>query len=333
MMKQDLKSIFLLMILFAGSAAHAQDFHLTQYDGAPLYLNPGLTGLFQGKHRVCGAYRSQWSSITPNEFVTVGLSYDQKVRKYALGFQMMNERAGTGSYNVFGLNLNGAYDIPFGKSKFNHVSLGLNAGVIQKSVNIAQLTFDEQYRYTNGGGFDQGMGNGESQGGQNIILPDVGVGAVYYYSNDMSRLNPFAGASAFHLNRPNESFYSGNNKLPIRYAFHTGVKFSASNRYQLIPKMLFMRQSNAQEISTSLISHYYLEGSDSYLIFGPTWRNKDAMIMEFGLKLNTFTYRVSYDVNYSSLQTATNRRGGFEFSVVYTSRKPAPSRVPSCPRL
>jgi hypothetical protein len=163
-----------------------------------------------------------------------------------------------------------------------------------------------------------------------------GVGVIYYYSNDMARFNPFVGASAYHLTRPNESFYGSENKLPIRYSFHSGVKISAGSRYQVIPKMLYMRQANAQEVSTSLISHYYLDGSDTYLIFGPTWRNKDAMIMEFGIKLNAFnafTYRVSYDVNYSSLQTATNRRGGFEFSVVYTSRKPAPLPVPNCPRL
>jgi hypothetical protein len=78
---------------------------------------------------------------------------------------------------VMAINLNSSYDVPFGKTRFSHISVGINAGIIQKSVNIAKLTFDEQYRYTNGGGFDQGIGNGESQGGQSIILPDVWCGS------------------------------------------------------------------------------------------------------------------------------------------------------------
>jgi type IX secretion system PorP/SprF family membrane protein len=244
----------------------------------------------------------------------------------------MNERAGVGGYNVFGFNINGSYDLAFGKNKFHHLSSGINAGILQKSVDISKLTFDEQYRYTNGGGFDSNVGSGESAG-QSILLPDAGAGLVYFYSNDMARFNPFIGVSGHHLNRPRESFFSSNNKLPIRYVLHGGVKVSVNNKLQLIPKALYMRQSNAQEVTTSLIGHYYLEGSDNYLIFGPTWRNKDALIMELGLKIKTITYRVSYDVNYSTLQTATNRRGGFEFSVIYTSKKPAPQPVPNCPRL
>jgi type IX secretion system PorP/SprF family membrane protein len=332
-MRQERTFKLVFLLLLSAVVGSAQDFHLTQYDGAPLYVNPGLTGLFQGKYRVCGAYRSQWSSITPNQYVTVGLSYDQKIRnKLAIGVQLMNERAGTGGYNVFGLNVNATYDYAFTRSKNHHLNTGINAGVLQKSVNISKLSFDEQYRYTNGGGFDSNVGSGEGAG-QSILIPDAGAGVVYYYSNDMARVNPFLGVSAFHLNRPKESFFSSDNKLPVRSVLHGGFKVNLGNRFQLIPKALYMRQANANELSTSLIGHYYLEGSDSYLIFGPTWRNKDALIMEFGLKLNTFTYRVSYDVNYSTLQTATNHRGGFEFSIIYTSRKPAPQPVPTCPRL
>ncbi len=94
-----------------------------------------------------------------------------------------------------------------------------------------------------------------------------------------------------------------------------------------------MKQVNAQEITATLLLHYFLKDSDTYLIFGPTYRNKDAAIIEAGIKKGSYTARVSYDVNTSSLKNTSNYRGGFEISLTYIARKNKPNPYANCPRL
>jgi hypothetical protein len=108
-----------------------------------------------------------------------------------------------------------------------------------------------------------------------------------------------------------------------------------------------MRQTNAREFTASVHGHYYLKDNDVFLIFGPTFRlsgpltpktnfyNKedDAAIMELGLKMGPWIYRLSYDINTSTLNPYTDHRGGLEISVTYTGRRAGPQRINNCPRL
>lgn len=56
--------------LLSVSTLKAQvDPHFSQYYMYPSWLNPALTGAFDGDYRVTGIYRSQWGNIT-NPFAT-----------------------------------------------------------------------------------------------------------------------------------------------------------------------------------------------------------------------------------------------------------------------
>ena len=57
------------------------------------------------------------------------------------------------------------------------------------------------------------------------------------------------------------------------------------------------------------------------------------MIMEVGIKWKKIIYRLSYDVNISTLQPSTNGRGGLEMSLTYIPIKYNPNPVKTCPRL
>src|SRR3546814_18997064 len=57
---------FLMTALLGGVAhgAFAQDPHLSQYYSSPLFLNPALTGMFNGEFRLSGNQKTQWGRIT-----------------------------------------------------------------------------------------------------------------------------------------------------------------------------------------------------------------------------------------------------------------------------
>ncbi|MBA3972061.1 MAG: PorP/SprF family type IX secretion system membrane protein, partial [Bacteroidetes bacterium] len=225
------------------------------------------------------------------------------------------------------------YDVVFDKKKNHHLALGIQGGIIQKSVDQDKLSYGNQYTTANGGGFDTGLPSGENFSNSNFMLPSVNAGFLYYFAKDNSRLNPFVGFSAFNLTQPTESFFGSSNKLPIRYYAHGGVKVNINAKIQLLPKFIYMKQINDQEMTATLLLHYFLQSSETYIIFGPTYRSKDAAIIEAGIKKGRYTARVSYDINTSKLKEVSNSRGGFEISLTYVARRSKPNPLANCPRL
>ena len=329
--------VLLFVVLFfvvLTKKTSAQDFHLSQYDAPPMFLNPAFTGMFDGKFRLHGHYRTQWSAVATKPFTTAGLSFDMPVKKFGIGLQVFNYRAGVGNYNALSALLSVAYDIVFDKAQNHHLALGAQGGIVHKSINMNELTFGNQYTTANGGSFDTGINSGELYSNTSFVIHDINAGALYYYAKQNVRLNPFIGFSAFHLTQPSESFYGNtSNKLPIRYYIHGGSKVNVNEKIQLLPKFIYMSQTNAQELTATLLLHYFLKDSDTYLIFGPTYRNKDAAIIEAGLRKGSYTARISYDVNTSSLKTASGYRGGFEISLTYIAKRSKPNPYANCPRL
>lgn len=313
----------------------AQDFHLSQYDAAAINLNPAMTGLFKGNLRVHGHYRTQWSAIATKPYQTGLIAVDMplKGKKLSLGVQVANFRAGAGNYNVFNPQLTAAYDFKLSKNNAHHLSLGASVGGHQKSVDMSKLTFGAQFTPYNGGGFDTNLPNGEATSANSYFIVDANAGLMYYYGKESARVNPFVGATFRHINQPKESFYSQDNRLPMHMFFHGGAKVNINEKISLMAQGMYMNQKEAQEITSTVLLHYYLKKSDAYLIFGPTYRNKDAAIVAGGLKLGKFTYLLSYDINTSSLKSVTNNRGGLELSVTWINRKIDPNPVKTCPRM
>ena len=56
----------------------------------------------------------------------------------------------------------------------------------------------------------------------------------------------------------------------------------------------------------------------------------DAIIPYIGLEFSGFRFGASYDVNVSSLKTASQSRGGIEISLIFIKRPPGYKAIP-CP--
>jgi hypothetical protein len=97
MIQRTLCIIFLIGSSFWG---RSQDAHLSMYDAAPLFLNPALTGVFEGNWRLHAQYRTQWKSVNYKPYNSALISLDLPKGKWGFGGQLMNFRAGIGNYNV-----------------------------------------------------------------------------------------------------------------------------------------------------------------------------------------------------------------------------------------
>lgn len=330
---RNLRIVIVVFVLVFKAPAFGQDFHLSIYDAAPLYLNPAMTGVVEGSWRIHAHYRTQWKAVNFKPYTTGLVSFDMPYKKWGFGGQIVNYRAGIGNYNALQGVASAAYTLSIDRNKFHNLSFGLQLGLTQKSVEYQLHTFDNQYTTNNGGGFDNTLNSGEDFGGQSFILPEFNFGALYYYSKQQSRLNPFLGVSAFNILQPKESFFDAANELPFRIYSHAGVRVNITETFYVIPKALFMQQKNFSELTFAGDVGWYLKAPETWLIGGLIYRNKDAAVVYVGAKKINYILKFSYDINFSSLSNASTGRGGFEISFTYMHQNAQPQHVKICPRL
>jgi type IX secretion system PorP/SprF family membrane protein len=311
----------------------AQDFHLSLYDAAPLFLNPAMTGLIEGKMRAHAQYRNQWNSVAYKPFTTSLVSFDMPKGRWGFGGQISNERAGIGNYNVLQALASVAYAVPIDKNKFHNLSFGLQAGFTQKRIEYQIYTFDNQWSTQDGGSFNKGISSNENFSGQTQFEETVNFGALYYYAKQQSRINPFLGFSAFNLTQPKEAFLGGDNRLPMRFYGHTGVRINISELLYCIPKVLIYQQKNITQQTYALDAGYYFKGEKFYALAGFIFRVKDASVANFGIRKDNYIIRIAYDFNTSSLSGTSKTRGAYELSLTWLGKKAKNQEIKNCPRL
>jgi type IX secretion system PorP/SprF family membrane protein len=152
------------LVAFTGAKAFAQDIHFTQFDAAPLTINPAFTGGFNGTFRAAGVYRDQWRSVTI-PFVTYSASVDAPIIRdlsiddyLAAGLQFYNDKAGDGNLSNTSVLASVAYHKFLGGGQTDPdktLSVGFQGGYTSKSIDISKLYFGDEY---GGLGFNPGTG-------------------------------------------------------------------------------------------------------------------------------------------------------------------------------
>ncbi|RYY85227.1 MAG: type IX secretion system membrane protein PorP/SprF [Chitinophagaceae bacterium] len=316
------RSCFLLLLLAAtAQRSEAQvDPHFSQYYVYPSWLNPALTGAFDGNYRVAGIYRSQWGS-TGSPFKTSGLSFDATTaRNINFGASIINQTAGDGGYNYTTAYGNVAYTgVRLGAGDFHRIVFGLQAGMIQRRFNPSKLTFGDQWNPITG--YNPGSQTAENLGRRSASSFDAGAGVLYFDATPGKKANIYGGFSVSHLTRPTDQFSStGNAVIPMRYTVHGGVRIQLSESFSLTPNFLYLKQGTAQE---KMIGAYgQLKASEtSDFLLGANYRFNDAFSPYAGFTYKNFVLGVSYDVNNSDLGRMSGRANSFELSLTFIGRR------------
>ena len=314
-----------LFTMFTTAAVAQIDPHFSQYYVYPLWLNPALTGTFDGNYRVSAIDRQQWGSIT-TPFSTIGLSADMTTKKNLnFGINLLQQNSGDVGFKYTTGSLSVSYSgIRFGREGEKVVSFGMQGGFLGRSIDLSDVQVNDQYQ---GGAYDAA-----------IIKPsaysfDMGAGAFYYDADPDKKVNLFAGFAAGHLTQPTDPFMSSDSageKLPIRYTLHGGANIYLSEKAQLVPNVLYMVQGNVSEVMVGGYLQMALnEMADISL--GVNYRINDAVSPYLGLKYGTLTFAASYDVNSSQLGKLVNGASGFDLSLIYTDSKKQKGNF-KCPR-
>lgn len=302
----------------------AQEFHFSQFQSSPATLNPALTGAFDGNFRLSGIQRSQWASITV-PFQTIGFAGDMRnllnISGAGAGLSVYTSKAGDSGFGITMMSLALAYSKKIMGDSTLSISLGMQAGAFQQKINYANLQFDNQY---NGYRYDGALSTGENFSRNNTISPVLSAGFTLNYVNN-ERKKLVGGASMYNITGADQSFIqTGAVRQASRMNLHLSGTLKISDKIDLQPALLVAKQGTFREIITgSALKYIFSESIYNYIAMsGGAWtRVQDAGFITIGLEYNSLSAGVSYDVNYSSLRTASRARGGFEFSVTYILRK------------
>jgi len=320
----------LLATMVISSAAFAQDFHYSQFIYSPVTLNPATAGAFNGDIRVTNNYRQQWSSVTSMPYKTLTMSVDAPIFKgkmkgddyFAGSFSVNNDKAGQSklTQNLY----TGA--ICFNKSLSeggsNYVSLGFQAGYGMRSLDLTQLSWDNQWT---GSTYNSSLPSNEPSIGLTKSYVDMSGGIMYSQIGEMIKWN--IGAAMFHINQPDIGFGT-KDKLYSKTVIHGGGSFrlSKTSNVVLIPAMEIVLQGPTTMVNSGINFKYILQDRSKYtgyysemsITFGGWYRLADALIFSMRFDYGQFAAGFSYDMNLSGLTAATSGRGGFELLFQYT---------------
>jgi len=357
-----MKKLFVLLsiAIFGSFSASAQDPHFSQYFASPLHFNPAMTGVFSGNYRFTSIFRNQWQGMMKNNpsdqsgvpaFRTYAGSFDMRLKtgkdmKMDLGFPRLDEQkllvalpksghlgvgvifltdvAGAAKMRANTALLSASYIKPLDKKGKQLLSVGLQGGITQRSLDYSNLRFGSQY--DNSMGYNQDISSGEDVSGNNYLYGDVSAGLLWYYLRN-KRTNFYLGFATHHLNRPEQTFLGDDSApLPMRFTVNGGAEFKILKSVSLLPTLLYMHQGYFNEINFGANAKLLFRQAEPmgdaifigmyYRTVGKTLLKSESLIANLKLHIKNVSIGASYDLVLSDLSNASTN-GGCELSLVY----------------
>ncbi|MGB1206785.1 MAG: PorP/SprF family type IX secretion system membrane protein [Chitinophagales bacterium] len=315
----------LLLLTFRATIIVAQDIHFSQFYTDAIRLQPAATGNFAGDYRVGLNAKSQWETVaapyrTISAFADFGLLKRQKRKSGAdwlgLGFNVLHDYAGDGNLSMTEVRGSAAFHQSFTPQFY--VSLGAAAAYTQRSFDYEKLLFGSQWNEV---GFDNSISSLENFSGEKASYLDLSGGAMFSY-HQVGIFDIYGGFSALHLNQPKFSFFgSENERLGIRYIANVGGSVRIK-QFSVEPALYVSRQKRASELVLGSNVAWVWNDGNRYkaatkLYVGTWYRYADAVVLLGGVAFRSYRFLVSYDINVSALQVASQKRGGLEISLVH----------------
>jgi type IX secretion system PorP/SprF family membrane protein len=337
-------------LFFLGYFSQAQDLHFSQFNETPALVNPALTGV-EGPLKISLINKDQWKSVT-NAFKTYGANVEARiafgsggksrstVAKQKVfsginaGLSFFSDKTGDGSLSNNRINLSVSTFLAIHKGHF--ISVGLQNSYIQRKVNPGNFIFPDQY---NGAIYDPNYTTRESFATQSYWYSDAGAGLMYTYDRDEKSFDieklfrAHLGFGLYHILQPKDQFIFPDQKSYYKYVIHGDmIKSLGKTHIAIAPSFLVQMQGPSREILFGALVKHSIKGNSKYtgknrrssLGYGAYYRVGDAVIFSAVLELaERYAIILGYDVNISSLKTASSRRGGFEIGLKYTKPRAA----------
>ena len=327
--------LLLVAVAFSAISLLAQDIHFSQFNNAPINLNPGLTGVFGGDLRFVGNYRSQWQAVRV-PYTTFSAGVESKIypkrgvynKYFTAGLLINYDRQGSLELTSLQIGVPISYTLPVSKNNF--LSLGVTPAFGQRAFNNHQWSFDAQFVDCLYNPSAPTMEDG-SLFSTNLQYFDLGVGLNYRVQLGNTRSRFDFGGAFHHVNRPNHDFWtnSGDVRLAARKVVYGMGLVQVTNNFDILGQLMFQEQGTYRELlygagARVMLSTKQHEELAIQVSASIRQRYSDAAVAQIEFFYRTWSLGLSYDVNFSEFTAATNFRGGPEVSLIYRLYKNKP---------
>jgi type IX secretion system PorP/SprF family membrane protein len=323
-----MRTITAIILLLAVNATQAQDFTYSQFYETPLMRNPALAGIFNGNIRIQSAYRNQWNSVTvPYETKSlsaeVTFPFEKTKDLLTIGLQVNSDIAGTSRLNRLQLLPVISFHKAF-NDEVSYLTFATMGGLVQSQFDFSKLQFNDQF--INGQG-PVGATNANFDK-TNISYGDASTGLAFNSSmGDDHRY--YVGVACYHFLKSKVSFTDADNLLlKKRWVTNAGISLHTGDWDRTYIYGDFIMQGGHRQFLSGILYSHVLKSYVTYaddaednvsLMAGAAYRWGDAFIPILKLEMKNFYVGASYDINISKLKSASQYRGGFEFSMAYIS--------------
>ena len=333
----------IIIILMAVSAityqqAAGQDPNFGQFFSSPLNMNPALTGNINSDWRVISNFRTQW--IHPaNPYITSTVSYDRKLfnnsyefvaagNRLSFGTMLMNDYAMAGIAKNSYASMNLSYNAQLSEGDIvNRIGAGFGAIYGRKYVDFNKLEFEEQFI---GNGFAHYLPTGETA--LSNMEPFLSLNGGLLFSRTTEKSNFDFGISAFHLNRPKQTFIEDPRQvIAMRKVVHANLELLLNDHMVLNTNATYQRQSTAYYYSFGGSVGYFASNMPDIVLNAGLWYwSNNCFTPYVGFQKDNFQIGLSYDATISKLRNAPRQTNSFELSLILRGTKPASQTIP-CP--
>jgi type IX secretion system PorP/SprF family membrane protein len=278
----------------------------TQYMFNKYLFNPAYAGSADGVD-MSALYRNQYVGLTTRAISTEGFNVNTPVASASsgIGITAINDNIGYQRSTYVALNYDYRKNFSWGK-----MGVGLGAGIVQTSLNGAELTAPE-------GNYSPGIVNHNDpnlpNNMQNGIAPDLSFGL--YFNNDKY----FAGASINHIEWSSAKINTPAGTVDLNFARNLflmgGYDITLAKRLSLMPSAIV--KTDFKQVQVDLGGTFTIIDN---ILAGISFRgyNKntiDALSLIFGFRYRGFQFVYSYDASLSYLTNFNS--GSHELSVNY----------------
>ncbi len=317
-----------------------QDQHFTQFFASPLTLNPALTGTFDGKYRLGLIYRDQWRNVTDVPYRTFGTAIDMRfpvkpgqrsnADAFGGGIQFFSDKVPAFDFSTTQMQLSMAYHKSLSRNNDQFLSLGFQAGIVQKNLNYENLNFDDQFNGTTG----YTETSEEVLPGNNFSYLDYAAGLNYTLA-PAGKPGFFAGIAISHFNRPQLSFFydkrepvkRGDDLLHIKYTAYLSGQIPLGERIALHPRAMGYLQGPHFTTNAGTNIRFLLDNAKGTAVHLGAWARSvrdegwrvglESVVGMLGLEFSNVLLGISYDANVNPLVFNGRQQGSLEISLAY----------------
>ena len=319
---------------FTTSSLIAQEVRFSQYNAAPVLLNPASPGTVANASLGLNYRIQQWGLLAyKTGYFSAMLplysgrdTYDE-LPVGGIGLGVLSDLAGEqNELQTYQIDLAGAYNLRLNLPQTHYVTLGVQASYLQTNVNYGRLTWPSQITYR---GFE-GPAPAVDAYAARVAVLRFNAGLIWTFDpmrnpwKKLSRYRLHLGAAVSNLNEPDYSFLQdGSYALPLVYKLHGGGQFILNPRLSISPGFFVIAQESLVQYAGGAVLGIHLPTNtaatptDFRLLVGSWYRHQDAVVLMVGASSSTFDTALSYDLSASRKRAGLTHQHTLELSVAY----------------